>query len=626
MPNIYLFNHINIINSLVCLAPAILPLATLVLDWGGSFIHSQMEKQVAIRIVGPDGRILCHWKFVRLPFATYTYGQLWHDILNGSLTTTFELDPPCKNFQFKEAIASAALSSTETIQGNTETNVIEAVNIFGMRFFSLTVQHTTPCHKCLPPPVQQPQNAFNVMMAAARDAAENDIPAPVDDPKTNMDRLRNKVLSYFEEKGCRFPKNSGKGASSFVSRLCDILFYVDGQYSKVEAVISREKLIPAIFKQKFTGFNCPQQSKHKKRTLSNLSEKKLESYAVQMREIMQGQRYLDLMPWTAIKMQIVDLVVVIEQYCLRLRNQRLRTKIAQETPKSRLEIEANVTVIKSKSCPVDYMLSDLDKEVSDKDFYVPVAVREFLPTFNRRRVHELINELIRGGLRVKSVHYVHHIGGNKPSLHFIWKVGENDLEGELINKCNQVIRSIESEIPVYERRITKKQFMYAFGFIGNPVALRAIFKELTGDQSAPANLNQSEIDKRFTYAMLSEDPGIVVNLRHLPPEKKKDSFRDFFGETERYLSEEIGVAVQERRHGQQLYLAKAISLKDLHQRVTERVPPGTNIPSVKWMRYQFQPLNPRANTAKYYKASMEIKMMVQKRQVRLGWQGIQNHC
>ena len=214
------------------------------------------------------------------------------------------------------------------------------------------------------------------------------------------------------------------------------------------------------------------------------------------------------------------------------------------------------------------------------------------------------------------MHYVHHIGGNKRSLHFIWKVGENASEGEVIHKCNEVIRAIESEVPVYERRITKKQFMHCFGFIENPVALRAIFKELTGDQSAPANLNQSEIDKRFAHAMLSEDPDIIVNLRHLLPDKKKDSFRDFFTETERYLSEDIVVAVQERRHGQQLYLAKAVSLKDLHQRVSERVPPGTNIPSVKWMRYQFQPLNSRANTAKYYKGPMEIKMMVQKRQVR----------
>ena len=114
--------------------------------------------------------------------------------------------------------------------------------------------------------------------------------------------------------------------------------------------------------------------------------------------------------------------------------------------------------------------------------------------------------------------------------------------------------------------------------------------------------------------MLSEDPSIVVDLRYFPPSKKQDSFREFFAETERYLSEEIGVAVQERRNGQQLYLAKAVSLKDVHQMVTERVPPGRKIPSVKWLRCQFQPVNPRACTAKY-KGSMEIKVMVQKRQV-----------
>lgn len=293
----------------------------------------------------------------------------------------------------------------------------------------------------------------------------------------------------------------------------------------------------------------------------------------------------------------------------------MRSKLARETPRSKLEVDCNVTVVKSNASIVNHMLSNLNSELNTKEFYVPVPVREFLPSFDRRRVHEVIDRLMREGLAMECVHYVHHIGGNKQSLHFIWKVEENLSEGELINKCNQVIRRLESEIPVYEKRITKRQFMHAFGFIGSPVGLRAIFKELTGDQSAPANLNQSEIDKRFAHAMLSEDPGIVVDLRHLPPNKKQDSFREFFAETERYLSEDIGVAVQERRHGQQLYLAKAVSLKDLHQRVRERVPPGSKIPSVKWMRYQFQPVNPRANTAKYYKESMEIKMMVQKRQV-----------
>lgn len=180
-----------------------------------------------------------------------------------------------------------------------------------------------------------------------------------------------------------------------------------------------------------------------------------------------------------------------------------------------------------------------------------------------------------------------------------------------------MIRAIEEDVPKYERRITKRHFINAFGFIAEPVALRAIFRELTGDKSVPANINECEIDRRLTHAMLSEDADIVVDLRHLPPDKKKDQSQVFFAETERYLAENIGVAVQQRRHGEQLYLAKAVSLNDLHRRVTEIVPPGTNIPSVKWLRYQFQPSNPHANTAKYYKGSMESKMMVQKRQVRV---------
>ena len=198
---------------------------------------------------------------------------------------------------------------------------------------------------------------------------------------------------------------------------------------------------------------------------------------------MQGQSYLDVMPWVEIKIQIVDLVMVIEQYCLRLRNQRTRSKLARETPPSKLEVDCNVTVVKSHASIVNHMLSNLNSELKIREFYVPVPVREFLPSFDRRRVHELIDRLMREGLAMKCVHYVHHIGGNKQSLHFIWKVEENLSEGELINKCNQVIRGLESEIPVYEKRITKRQFMHAFGFIGSPVGLRAIFKELTGDQS-----------------------------------------------------------------------------------------------------------------------------------------------
>ena len=54
--------------------------------------------------------------------------------------------------------------------------------------------------------------------------------------------------------------------------------------------------------------------------------------------------------------------------------------------------------------------------------------------------------------------------------------------------------------------------MRSYGFIGNPAALRSIFKDLTGDGSAPINLSTSEMDSRFELAMLCEDDNIINDL------------------------------------------------------------------------------------------------------------------
>ena len=78
----------------------------------------------------------------------------------------------------------------------------------------------------------------------------------------------------------------------------------------------------------------------------------------------------------------------------------------------------------------------------------------------------MIEELKRNGLKSsKCVHYSFHTGGSKPTLHFLWKVNECQSEGDIITNCLQVIKKIEAEMPVYERRVTKKQFMNAFGFV-----------------------------------------------------------------------------------------------------------------------------------------------------------------
>ena len=173
--------------------------------------------------------------------------------------------------------------------GTLDTDIIQVIEQFGMRFFKLLLQHLPSCASCFPvnQGSSQPVNAFTVLMTAARDAVGNDLPTIVNNPKTSVEKLNNEVLKFFEEKECNFPRNAGARATCFVSKLVELLYYVDGHYNKIESVLSMSTKVPTVFKTRFSGFNCPEKHKHKKRTLSNLGEQKLEKYTIQIRELIQ---------------------------------------------------------------------------------------------------------------------------------------------------------------------------------------------------------------------------------------------------------------------------------------------------------------------------------------------------
>ena len=153
----------------------------------------------------------------------------------------------------------------------------------------------------------------------------------------------------------------------------------------------------------------------------------------------------------------------------------------------------------------------LDDQVKLTDCYVPIQVKQYLqPGLDRKQVYEIIELLRRDALSSKCVLYTHHSGGNKPSYHF----------------------------------------------------------------TSATSLTESQVDSRFQCAMLCEESGILVDLRHQLAERKSILFTVFFKEAAKYLAEDVGVACQERRHGEQLYLAKAINIRDPHDRIKERVPPG----------------------------------------------------
>ena len=152
--------------------------------------------------------------------------------------------------------------------------------------------------------------------------------------------------------------------------------------------------------------------------------------------------------------------------------------------------------------------------------------------------------------------------------------------------------------------------------------MRAAYRRLTGNASAPDSTEQAEVDSRVAQLLDTEDPDLVWDLRVLN-EGRPEAFTVFLEHCQQYIQSSVETAVDERRHdtvqadGKVITdLAKALSVRDLHEEVTKKCLPGTPIPSVQWLRYQFWPQKPTASTAKKYTGKLKIQFMVQSRQFR----------
>ena len=60
-----------------------------------------------------------------------------------------------------------------------------------------------------------------------------------------------------------------------------------------------------------------------------------------------------------------------------------------------------------------------------------------------------------------------------------------------------------------------------------------------------------------------EDPNAVINLREVKSNDIRTNLNVFWDEARKFINEDLGVAIDHRRHGVVTHLAKAISISDL---------------------------------------------------------------
>ena len=99
---------------------------------------------------------------------------------------------------------------------------------------------------------------------------------------------------------------------------------------------------------------------------------------------------------------------------------------------------------------------------------------------------------------------------------------------------------------------------------------------MAADCSASHDTPEAVIDERVRSIILMEpeDPHTVVDLREVKSQETKTKYDVFWDEAKKYINEEIGVAVDDRRHNEVTHMAKAISVRDLCEQVASKCPQG----------------------------------------------------
>ena len=153
---------------------------------------------------------------------------------------------------------------------------------------------------------------------------------------------------------------------------------------------------------------------------------------------------------------------------------------------------------------------------------------------------------------------------------------------------------------------------------------RALYRELTGDESVADNAVSKSVDERMRLILKNADASIIRDMR--VNNGRKEAFDTFWEVTEKKLEELQAAAVDDRRHAAEmdgevvLNMAFALSARDLYQQCVDQAKKENlldeQIPSLSWFRFQFWPKNIYTHTAMNYTGRLKIRYIIQQRSIR----------
>ena len=224
-------------------------------------------------------------------------------------------------------------------------------------------------------------NAFSVMMAASANLSRQHHPSFLN-ARNRHDKLYNDILSWIISQDLKWKADEVEGvATKFVRVMCDTMWYIDQHH---HTLADRGCHIPTCF-ERFTDYNLPEHSKHRKRQSSSLSGDTLRAHSERLFGCLHA-RYWERQGWGVLKVEVEILARSLVHYSELLSSKKERIAELHTSPSPARDVGNSMTMqYIPRRVFISSVLTPLQDALSVLGMDTPLELDTFLPHDRRKR-------------------------------------------------------------------------------------------------------------------------------------------------------------------------------------------------------------------------------------------------
>ncbi|CAB5368674.1 unnamed protein product [Rhizophagus irregularis] len=200
---------------------------------------------------------------------------------------------------------------------------------------------------------------------------------------------------------------------------------------------------------------------------------------------------------------------LISQRVITARNQSSLTPVVDEEKAGYIEILDENTWRKPE---VVKEFRILTKTLEELEYWEPVNINLFCPVLRKQRFRFV--EKLKVAFPFKVGKYTYHHGNIQNSV-YVWRIGINVNEQDMINKHYTIRNNLKQTLQVYHTRAMRKEFLDTVElYIGKveKARMRYIYSVWLQDSAASINSETQDIDDRVEVMFELGDPDLITDF------------------------------------------------------------------------------------------------------------------